>query len=90
MRSVSPLVEAANLAVDRAGGDTGLLRALDRSHAEHHDGPGQLVAGLLRPLALELELLPIISGLEQCSLPAGHPQSPIHRSQPVRTPPRTS
>src|SRR5215207_3716386 len=66
------LVEAADLPIDRAGGDPGLLRTLDRWCAEHDDGPNQLIARLLQPIKLELELLPIIGGLERCSLAAGH------------------
>src|SRR5262249_12434020 len=68
------LVEAIDLPVDGAGGNAGLLGSLDGWCAEDHDGPDQLIASLLRPIELELELFPIVGGFKQGTFAAGHPR----------------
>src|SRR3954470_14861759 len=68
------LIEAFHPSIDGPCGDTRLLGSLDRRRAKDHDRPNQLIALLLQPVELELELLPIIGGLEQGTFAAGHPR----------------
>jgi len=67
-------IEPADLAIDRASRDTRLLRSLDGCRAKDDDGANQLIALLLRPVTLKLELVPVISGRELRSFVAGHPR----------------
>lgn len=81
------LVEALHAPVDGPRRDSGLLDPLHGWRAEHDDGPNQLVHALLRPVELELELLPVIGGLEQRSFATGHPRSYPSRRQDLTTGP---
>ena len=68
------LVEELHPSIDGPCGDARLFGSLDRRRAIDHDRANQLIALLLQPVELELELLPVVGGLEQSTLGASHPR----------------
>src|SRR5947209_1507136 len=51
-------IEALHPSIDGPCRDARLLGSFDGRRAKHHDRPNQLIALLLQPVELELELLP--------------------------------
>ena len=57
-------LEPVGFAVDRPLGLAGLARSLRGGLAVQHHRPDQLVDGLLRPLGVQAQLLPVLSPLD--------------------------
>ncbi len=66
-------IEAIGLPVNGSCGLAGFFGALGRRETEQHDRTDQFIEDLFRPLEEELELLPVLTGLDALALGSGHP-----------------